>query len=147
MSEKVKVEDKILYLLKQVVYIPSLLLLPIFIMNPSCSICLLLCLLIVYYFLCFMGPIYILRYFIQKLNLNQKIVNIFSKFILISMYIFSLLNFGKLLFLKDTFESFPTYIFLIPFFAFLRCVQIMIIAVFGISIFNYLSNKSKKKES
>lgn len=143
-SVKVKIQDKILFYLKQVVFLPMILFLPIFTENPSCRKIVLLSIVIVYYFLCFMGPVYLLRFLIKKFPLNQRFVDIVSFLSFLFMYLFSVFNWGKVLVGMDGAFSFASALFLVPFLALIRSVSVILMVTFV--YVSYLILK-KKKES
>jgi hypothetical protein len=70
-----KVSSKILMIKKHVIFVPMLLLLPWFMEHPCLPRVLAMLLLAPYYFICFMGPVYIFRYFIGVMNISQKAVD------------------------------------------------------------------------
>ncbi|MBD5398588.1 hypothetical protein HDR60_03725 [bacterium] len=142
---KVKVNDGLVKFKKYGAFLPILFFLPYFIYRPTIAKCNLLMILIVYYYLCFMGPVYIIKYLIEKLDLKQKLVDILSWVCCMVMWIWNVYNWSFVFANKSDF-NFSSAIFLIPFIAFIRCVEIIVIVCSFILIFNYLSKKIKKEE-
>ena len=123
MAESAKVGNKVLKITKYVVYLPMLLILPAFFNHFSERTLVLLSLLIEFYFVCFMGPIYLLRYLIGKFDFSQKITDIVSSVSLFCMYVFSIVDWIKV-FMGHTY-NYSSALFLVPFIAFLRVSFVM----------------------
>ena len=117
---KVKVQDRVKFIKKQIVYLPILLLLPIFIFNPSEKLILMLLLVIVWHFLCFMSPVYMLKYLIEKAELNQKFTDIVSNTSAVFMWAFTVFDWVKLLAFGNIDWEFPAGLFIIPFLSFVK---------------------------
>jgi hypothetical protein len=83
-----KVSSKILMIKKHVIFVPILLLLPWFMDRPCLPRILTMLLLIPYYFVCFMGPVYIFRYFIAVMGISQKAVDAIFGFGVVFEYSF-----------------------------------------------------------
>ena len=81
-----KVNAKILMAKKHAVFAPMVILAPWFFTAPSLPRIVLIMLLIPYYFLCFMGPVYLMRYFIQVMGVGQKAVDLLFGFGLVLEY-------------------------------------------------------------
>lgn len=142
-SAKVKIQDKILFYLKQAVFLPIILFLPVFIDQPSCRKIVLLSIVVVYYFLCFMGPVYLLRFLIKKFPLSQKFVDNVSFLGFLFMYIFSVFNWVKVFIGVGESFSFTSALFLIPFLALVRVASVIVITTFIYVC--YLILKKKKE--
>ncbi|MBP3616199.1 MAG: hypothetical protein J6J27_04835 [Alphaproteobacteria bacterium] len=117
---KVKVQDRVKFIKKQIVYLPILLFLPIFIFNPSEKLILMLLLVIVWHFLCFMSPVYMLKYLIEKAELNQKFTDIVSNTSAVFMWAFTVFDWVKLLAFGNVDWEFPAGLFIIPFLSFVK---------------------------
>lgn len=117
---KVKVQDRVKFIKKQIVYLPILLFLPIFIFNPSEKLILMLLLVIVWHFLCFMSPVYMLKYLIEKAELNQKFTDIVSNTSAVFMWAFTVFDWVKLLVFGNIDWEFPAGLFIIPFLSFIK---------------------------
>ncbi len=117
---KVKVQDRVKFIKKQIVYLPILLFLPIFIFNPSEKLILMLLLVIVWHFLCFMSPVYMLKYLIEKAELNQKFTDIVSNTSAVFMWAFTVFDWVKLLAFGNIDWEFPAGLFIIPFLSFIK---------------------------
>ena len=117
---KVKVQDRVKFIKKQIVYLPILLFLPIFIFNPSEKLILMLLLVIVWHFLCFMSPVYMLKYLIEKAELNQKFTDIVSNTSAVFMWAFTVFDWLKLLAFGNIDWEFPAGLFIIPFLSFIK---------------------------
>lgn len=117
---KVKVQDRVKFIKKQIVYLPILLFLPIFIFNPSEKLILMLLLVIVWHFLCFMSPVYMLKYLIEKAELNQKFTDIVSNTSAVFMWAFTVFDWVKLLAFGNVDWEFPAGLFIIPFLSFIK---------------------------
>lgn len=117
---KVKVQDRVKFIKKQIVYLPILLFLPIFIFNPSEKLILMLLLVIVWHFLCFMSPVYMLKYLIEKAELNQKFTDIVSNTSAVFMWAFTVFDWVKLLAFGNIDWEFPAGLFIIPFLSFVK---------------------------
>ena len=117
---KVKVQDRVKFIKKQIVYLPILLFLPIFIFNPSEKLILMLLLVIVWHFLCFMSPVYMLKYLIEKVELNQKFTDIVSNTSAVFMWAFTVFDWVKLLAFGNVDWEFPAGLFIIPFLSFIK---------------------------
>ena len=117
---KVKVQDRVKFIKKQIVYLPILLFLPIFIFNPSEKLILMLLLVIVWHFLCFMSPVYMLKYLIEKAELNQKFTDIVSNTSAGFMWAFTVFDWVKLLAFGNIDWEFPAGLFIIPFLSFVK---------------------------
>ena len=117
---KVKVQDRVKFIKKQIVYLPILLFLPIFIFNPSENLILMLLLVIVWHFLCFMSPVYMLKYLIEKVELNQKFTDIFSNTSAVFMWALTVFDWVKLLAFGNVDWEFPAGLFIIPFLSFIK---------------------------
>lgn len=117
---KVKVQDRVKFIKKQIVYLPILLFLPIFIFNPSEKLILMLLLVIVWHFLCFMSPVYMLKYLIEKAELNQKFTDIVSNTSAVFMWAFTVFDWVKLLVFGNIDWEFPAGLFIIPFLSFVK---------------------------
>ena len=117
---KVKVQDRVKFIKKQIVYLPILLFLPIFIFNPSEKLILMLLLVIVWHFLCFMSPVYMLKYLIEKAELNQKFTDIVSNTSAVFMWAFTIFDWVKLLVFGNVDWEFPAGLFIIPFLSFVK---------------------------
>lgn len=117
---KVKVQDRVKFIKKQIVYLPILLFLPIFIFNPSEKLILMLLLVIVWHFLCFMSPVYMLKYLIEKAELNQKFTDIVSNTSAVFMWAFTVFDWVKLLAFGNIDCEFPAGLFIIPFLSFVK---------------------------
>ena len=142
---KVKVNDLLIKIKKYGALLPALFFSPYFFYNPSISKCQLLMIVIVYYYLCFMGPVYFIKFLIEKLDLKQKYVDVFSWFSGMIMYGYTVYNWIFVFMNKSDF-GFATAIFMIPFIAFLRVIQVIVIVCCFMLTFNYLSKKMKKEE-
>ena len=117
---KVKVQDRVKFIKKQIVYLPILLFLPIFIFNPSEKLILMLLLVIVWHFLCFMSPVYMLKYLIEKAELNQKFTDIVSNTSAVFMWAFTVFDWVKLLAFGNVDWEFLAGLFIIPFLSFVK---------------------------
>ena len=142
-SVQIKIQDKILFYLKQAVFLPIILFLPVFIDQPSCRKIVLLSIVVVYYFLCFMGPVYLLRFLIKKFPLSQKFVDNVSFLGFLFMYIFSVFNWVKVFIGVGESFSFTSSLFLIPFLALVRVASVIVITTFIYVC--YLILKKKKE--
>ena len=142
-TAKVKIQDKILFYLKQSVFLPIILFLPVFIDQPSCRKIVLLSIVVVYYFLCFMGPAYLLRFLVKKFPLNQRFVDITSFLSFLFMYIFSVFNWVKIFVGVEDYFSFASALFLIPFLALIRASSVILIMAFIYVC--YLTFKKKRE--
>ena len=145
MAEKVKVNSRILFLKKQIVFFPLILLLPLFFFAPSSIYLVNASILIVHYFLCFMGPIYIVRALIDKLSLSQSLVNIFAVISIVCMYFFTFLNWFLFFTGLDGSYTFYSALFLIPFLSFIKVL--MIILPIAVLYFLFALYKKRKNES
>ncbi|MBR1544786.1 MAG: hypothetical protein IJ638_02485 [Alphaproteobacteria bacterium] len=118
---KVKVKDRVKFIKKQIVFLPILLFLPIYIFEPSEKLLVTLSIIIVWHFLCFMSPVYMIRYLIEKAEFNQKFTDIVSNLSAVFMWAFTIFDWIKLF--SDFSEvdwNFPAGLFIIPFLAFIR---------------------------
>lgn len=145
MAGKVKVNDLLVKIKKYGAFLPIFFLLPYFVHSPTIAKCNFLMILIVYYYLCFMGPVYIIRFLIKKLQWKQKYVDVFSWMSGMIMYGYTVYNW-IFVFMNESEFEFASAIFLIPFIAFIKCIEIITIICCLILTFNYLSNKFKKEE-
>lgn len=147
MNEKlrIKINNLLSKLQKYGAMLPVLFFSPYFILNPTIAKCQLLAILIVYYYLCFMGPVYFIKFLISKLNIKQKWSDPLIWISGMVMYAYTVFNW-IFVFLNKSDYVFATAIFLIPFIAFLRIIQVVTVTLTCISIFNYLSKKLNKKE-
>ncbi|MGN0929820.1 MAG: hypothetical protein ACI4N3_04225 [Alphaproteobacteria bacterium] len=144
-TTKVKVNNWLIKMKKYGAFLPIFFLLPYFVYEPTIAKCNFLMILIVYYYLCFMGPIYIINYLIKKLDLKQKWVDVLSWICCMVMWLWNVYNW-IFVFLDKSDFTFSSAIFLIPFIAFIRCVEIIAIVCSFVEMFNYLSKKFKKEE-
>lgn len=144
MAEKVKIKDKFLFLKKQAVFLPALLFLPIFVFNPSITKITLLTLLSIHYFICFMTPTYLLRYFIKKLNLNQKVVNVFSVISISLMYLFTIFSWISVFISEEQEMEFCAGLFMIPFLSLLKTASVISVLAGGCCVYEFL--KKMKEE-
>ena len=147
MNEKlrIKINNLLSKLQKYGAMLPVLFFFPFFLQNPTIAKCQLLAILIVYYYLCFMGPVYFIKFLISKLNIKQKWQDPLIWISGIIMYVYTVFNWIFVFLNKSDYE-FASAIFLIPFIVFLRIIQIVTITLICVSIFNYMSKKLNKKE-
>ncbi len=118
---KVKVQDRVKFIKKQIVYLPVLLFLPIYYFNPSEKLILMLSIIVVWHFLCFMSPIYMIRYLIEKVGFNKKFTDIISNTSAVLMWAFTIFDWIRLFFDFENLElEFTAGLFLIPFFSFMK---------------------------
>ena len=143
---KVKVNSFLIKVKKWIVFLPVLFILPYFLHRPTIAKVQYLSIIIVYYYVLFMGPIKFIEYFIKKLALKQKIVDALSWSCALIMFGWTFYNWIFVFMNKSDFD-FASAVFLIPFIAFIACLKIIFSVVAFVIVFNYLSNKLKKKES
>ena len=118
---KVTVKDRVKFIKKQVVFLPIALLFPLYIIAPSEKVIVMLSILVVWHFLCFMSPIYMIRYLIKKFDFNQKFTDLLSNLSAVFMWGFTIFDWLNLLFFGGRIEwEFPAGVFIIPFLSFLR---------------------------
>jgi hypothetical protein len=131
----VKVNPKILMVKKFVIFVPALSLLPWFSSAPTLPRIVLTVLFIPYYFICFMGPVYLLKYFIGVMGLSQKAVDVLFGFGLVMEC--SLLAWG----LADAFafgsEPIESAMFLVPLWVFVRTMAAMSMLAMALAAFGY----------
>ncbi len=142
MATKVKVNDLVHKIKKYGALLPVFLVLPYFFQNPSISKVNFLMIVIVFYFICFMGPLYLLKFLISKVDLNQKIVDFLSVVSCFIMYIWTSFNWANL-FLGNIEMEFATALFIIPFIAMIRSSQFILFVVCLLFLNNYLKSKLK----
>ena len=147
MNEKlrIKLNSIISMLQKYGAMLPVLFFLPYFLFRPTIAKCQLLMILIVYYYLCFMGPVYFIKFLVSKLNIKQKWSDPLIWISGIIMYLYTIPNWIGVFMNKSDYE-FATAMFLIPFIALLRIIQIVTITLVCIGIYNYISKKLRKEE-
>ena len=117
---KVKVLDKIKFIKKQIVFLPILLFAPIYLFHPSEKLLVTLFMVIVWHFLCFMSPIYMVNYLIEKMEFNQKFTNFITFLSAIFMWLFTIFDWMSLLVFGKLKLEFSAGLFLIPFLAFVK---------------------------
>lgn len=117
---KVKVKDRVRFIKKQIVFLPILLFLPIYVFNPSEKLILMLSIVIVWHFLCFMSPIYMIKYLIEKAEFSQKFTDIISNTSAVFMWAFTIFDWAQLLYFGNIDWEFPAGLFLIPFISFIK---------------------------
>lgn len=142
---KVKVNMLLIKLKKYGALFPVLFILPYFAYNPSIAKIHFLMIMIVYYYVLFMGPVKFIEFLIPKLDLKQKVVDVLSWSCGLIMYCWTFYNW-IFVFMKKSDYDFASAIFIIPFIAFLRCVQVILFTIICVYCYNYLSTKLKKKE-
>lgn len=144
MAEKVKVKDFVRKIKKYGALLPVFFILPFFFNSPSIATVNFLMIVIVFYYACFMGPIYLLTYLISKFKLKQKFVDFLSIVSCFIMYFWTIFNW-YLVFFDKWDLNFHAAIFVIPFVAFIRSSQVILLAIFLLFINNYLKSKFNKE--
>ena len=117
---KVKVSDRVKFIKKQIVFLPILLFLPLYVFNPSEKLILMLSIVIVWHFLCFMSPVYMIRYLIEKVGFNQKFTDFLSNLSAVLMWVFTIFDWTRLLYFGSLDWEFPAGLFIIPFLSFVK---------------------------
>lgn len=146
MLDEVKINSKFVWIKKCSIVIPVVCFSPFFFNKPSVAKMIMLLLFIIYYFFCFMGPIYFLRFAIKKFKLKQKLVDILCLVSVCILYIYTILNWYEVYF-NYSFD-YASSLFLIPFLAFLKMTFVVMVVVFVGEGFKYVFGKfvGKKKE-
>ena len=128
MAEKEKAKVKKVYhsLFKWAAFVPSLLLFPDFVGEPIDWRIPFLCIVVVYWTLVFMTPYNVIRYLVQKYNMGQAWVDVFSVLGVVGMWGFSFSLWFSFVFSEEKMERgvwgvsdgmFPTVLFVVPFMA------------------------------
>ena len=125
-KEKVKVKEIYHSLLKYAAFVPLVLLFPDFIADPIDWRIPFLCIVVVYWTLMFMTPYNVIRYLIQKYDMGQVLVDLFSIFSVVGMWGFVIFFWISFTFSEKsmvrgfwgiTDGTFPMAIFCVPFIA------------------------------
>ena len=120
---------------KFVVFVPMFALLPWFSAEPSLPRIVMTLLFVPYYFMCFMGPVYLLRYFIGVMGLSQKAVDaLFGCGLALEC---SLLLWGLASAFSGDPASVPSAMFLVPVWVFLRTMAAMAVLAMWFSASGY----------
>ena len=75
---------------------------------------------IVWHFLCFMSPVYMVKYLIEKVDFNQKFTDFVTFLSAIFMWVFVIYDWVNLFFFEGISEKFHAGLFVIPFIAFVK---------------------------
>ncbi len=129
MSENKKVELKniVVLLKKYAVFLPIVFFLPIFIMQPVEKNILLVTTLVIYYFFCFMTPVYLIKHLITKVEINQVLVDFVSFSSVLLMYGFSIFYWVQFYFLEVEHKKVLVVAFIAPFWALLYVLMLIIL--------------------
>ena len=92
----------------------------------------------------FMTPTYLLRYFIKKLNLNQKVVNVFSVISISLMYLFTIFNWISVFISEEQEMESCAGLFMIPFLSLLKTASVISVLAGGCRVYEFL--KKMKEE-
>ena len=117
---KVKIQESIRFIKKQIVFLPMALFAPIYIFHPSEKVLLMLSIVIVWHFLCFMSPVYMVKYLIEKMDFNQKFTDFVTFLSAVFMWMFVIYDWVNLFYFEDMGEKFHAGLFIIPFIAFVK---------------------------
>ncbi len=117
---KVKIKDKVRFIKKQIVFLPIALIAPIYFFHPSEKMLVTLFTIIVWHFLCFMSPVYMVKYLIEKVDFNQKFTDFVTFLSAIFMWVFVIYDWVNLFFFEGISEKFHAGLFVIPFIAFVK---------------------------
>ena len=117
---KVKIKDKVRFIKKQIVFLPIALFAPIYLFHPSEKMLVTLSTIIVWHFLCFMSPVYMVKYLIEKVDFNQKFTDFVTFLSAIFMWMFVIYDWVILFFFEGLSGKFHAGLFIIPFIAFVK---------------------------
>ena len=140
---KVKIKDRIKFIKKQVVFLPILLCLPVFLLHPSEKLIVMLLILVVWHFICFMSPVYMIKYLIEKIGFNQKFTDFLSNSSAILMWVFTIFDWLRLLFWGNLNWEFPAGLFLVPFLSFIKVGSVILFLTLLYKIYIFCKQNDK----